>query len=272
MSSPRLPVQQAVERALRCLGEGRFSEAEGLLRPHLAAYARNPSFLQLLGIACNRLGKYEEAMKLCGEAAALAPDDMEAAYNYATTCLDAGAFDTAIAHLERVLAKRPRYFDALNNLGIACIKSGRFDRAEAVLRDAVAASPAAASGHHNLGLALEGLGRWEAALDCFGEALDRGAGHVADIHHHMGCCLEAMQRWPTAIAYFEKSLQARPQAMETRWRLAACCARNGDLAAADRNYELALKLAPGHADLLREQAEVQKAMRAGPGGSSARLN
>jgi protein O-GlcNAc transferase len=250
--------QDMLNEALRHLQSGNPASAEPLLRSLLPDNRRNAGFRQLMAIVASRLGRPDEALEHCSAAAEIEPANSEAHYNLGTLHLDARRFDEAAACFEKARSLRPGHYDTLNNLGLCHLRMRRLDAAEEVLRRATSFSPKSPGAHHNLGLVLQASGKLEAALDSFAAALSNGSSHAPDIHFHMGQCLYGLDRMPTATVYLQKSLEDRPDSLETLALAAAVSCRLGQNELALTQYERALQLAPDDPVLLNEYAHVRR--------------
>jgi Flp pilus assembly protein TadD len=141
--------------------------AVATLRRAIALDPRSTAALSTLGVAYDRLGRYEDAHESFRAAREQSPDDV---YN-------------------------------LNNLGVSYLLSGDYELAAAVLQDAVAHGSDDPAVRNNLGLALGLLGRDEDSFKSF-----RASGSVGDAYNNLGYVFFLRGDYDAAIRSYEKAL------------------------------------------------------------------
>jgi spermidine synthase len=92
---------------------------------------------------------------LAGQQRPAATEDVSVRYTRATTLLESGRFEEAVAELRVVLEATPDSVQALNNLGVALASLGRLDDAIAQFERALAIQPGFEDARRNLALARE---------------------------------------------------------------------------------------------------------------------
>ena len=92
---------------------------------------------------------------LAGPQRPAATDDVSVRYTRATTLLESGRFEEAVAELRVVLEATPDSVQALNNLGVALASLGRLDEAIAQFERALAIQPGFEDARRNLAFARE---------------------------------------------------------------------------------------------------------------------
>ena len=151
---------------------GRSKEAGTHLR---GALDLNPvdSFQKLIELLTPQ-GRYEEAMDLIAQAAALAPDSMQAAklhFLMGETARENGQPEAAAEHYMNTLEMDLHHGVALHWLATLRLEQQRYDEALELFQRLIALHPNDAATYSNMGIALSGLGRHDEALQRFDQAL-----------------------------------------------------------------------------------------------------
>ena len=164
---------------------------------------------------------------------------------------DGAYVDHAEQVFERALALDPNAFDAMNGMGLVFLTRHQFDTALDWSRRALAINPHRAATYGILVDAYLELGRYDAAIDAAQQMIDTRpdqasysrVSYLRELHGDFDGAVEAMAR----------ATQAGSGNLEnTAWThvyLGHLFFHQGDLDAADRQYERALALVPnyGHA-------------------------
>lgn len=165
-----------------CRKLGRWHEA---LRHYRAAVARAPRLVTAhynLGIALNHLGKRQEAIAHYQTALQLQPDHARAHYNLGNVFLAIGHFRSALASYQRAIQHRPDHAEAHNNLGAAHNALDETDAALAAYQQALRLRPGFAEAHRNTGLVLAKQGHTEQARQALRQALERDPDPALRLH------------------------------------------------------------------------------------------
>jgi tetratricopeptide (TPR) repeat protein len=131
----------------------------------------NPRARHGLGLALEKRGRSQAAMRQYQEALRLRPSYLEAHNSLGLALSGRGRSLEAIDHFEAALRIDPRFLEARNNLGIALDRMGRFEEAIAHYAEALRIAPNSPDVHNNLGISLARSGRREEAIAQFREAL-----------------------------------------------------------------------------------------------------
>lgn len=233
----------------------------GLAACHPGSFALR----DLLGKACNRLGRLAEAADWFREALELRPDGAETCYNLGATLQALGRMDTAIRCYRRCLDIDDGFAAAHNNMGI-CLQTvdhadedgqSRLHLAVRHYRRAIGIDPDHAIAHVNLGKALRLLGRTAEAIPLLVRATQISPG-LAEAHNVLGTALHAVGRTHEAIDCYRRAIGVRPEYSEAYNNLGVALESLGQREEAIRAYERALEIMPG-AGVPRTQKLLQQA-------------
>lgn len=207
---------QDLARADHLLDLGRHSQAEEIIRAHLAANPESAEALRLLVLAL--LGQERAA--------------------------------EALAAAEAAVREAPEEEHGFRLLSIVYARLDRPDDAVRAAREAVRAAPGMWQTHYTLGMALRTgrLPRTRDALACANEAV-RLAPHESSPHNLAGLCLDDLRMPDEARRAYEEALRLDPQSATALNNLAATTAQRGRLAAAGRLLSAGLSSDPQEAML-----------------------
>jgi tetratricopeptide (TPR) repeat protein len=104
------------------------------------------------GLASQRAGNIDDAVKAFDKAIELRPDDPDAYNNLGLAYLQKGDAEGAIPKFKRALQLRPNDSDLYGNLAVAYLQVADFDAAATHLQLGLKITPDNASLHYNLGL------------------------------------------------------------------------------------------------------------------------
>ncbi|MDB4155972.1 tetratricopeptide repeat protein [Gammaproteobacteria bacterium] len=155
-----------------------------------------------LGLAYQRIGEAEKAVKIINVALKINPAYGEAYYNLGVVLFDLENFNECIVNYEQSIALRPTHVGSYNNLGIAKKQAGRIYEAEECYRAAIEIDPNFADPYYNLGI------------------LKLEAGDML-----------------AAEEYFRKAIELRPNYSEAYLNLGIVLAEQGNLLAAKNTFE-----------------------------------
>jgi tetratricopeptide (TPR) repeat protein len=224
---------------------GKWQEA---LSHHERALLIKPDLAEAhasLGNAHRVLDRPEQATAHYRKALGIRPDYAEVHNDLAGVLHKLGQNENAILHYQQAIATKPDYGGAHYNLGNVLHELRR--HAEAILHydKALRLRPAFAEAHNNLANVLQKLGRPREAIERYQAALALKPDY-ADAHHNLGNALLALDRHEDAIAEYDKALAIDPSKAAVHNDIAAAHLVTGQLEAAYEAYEQALKWAPGN--------------------------
>ncbi|MGB8217155.1 MAG: tetratricopeptide repeat protein [Candidatus Methanoperedens sp.] len=163
-----------------------------------------------LGLAYDRIGKYEEAITELKEALRLNPDYIEVHNNLGVTYDRMGKPDEAVNELKVALNLNPNYAEAHCNLGNIYTSAGRYEEAAGELEEALKINPELAIGHNNLGNIYALQKRNEEAIQEFKEAL-RINPDYAPAHNNLGNAYAETGMLEDALREFQEALRLDPE-------------------------------------------------------------
>ncbi len=217
------------------------------LRRAVTLHPRDAQARLALGLACERLGRVEEAARHHALAATLDPALAAAPFRLGLCQQSLGRSEAAIAGYRSAIALAPDHAEALNNLALLLAGRGETDAAEALLRRALARDPGYAEALNNLAAVRLRGGHAEEAVALFEQAVALKPGD-ADARANLGAALVRAGRTEAAASALRAALAAAPQAIEPRWLLAEALIAQGDGTAGEAVLREALALQPGNAE------------------------
>jgi Flp pilus assembly protein TadD len=146
--------------------EGKFAEAETLLRRLVDRFPDNALVWFNLGNVLRDRKRPEEAIESYGKALALDPQLIDARNNLGGVLHALQRFEDAEREYRTCVETAPDYILAQCNLASVIMDLGRFHEAEALCREIVGLAPNMAEAHTLLGAALGHLGRQLEAFAC----------------------------------------------------------------------------------------------------------
>ncbi len=231
---------------------GHLAEAEKAYREILAADARNPDALHLMGVlalqvnkpavavdligqalrinpgnavyfsnlgsALRRLGRLDEAIAACQEATRLDRNLADGFNNLANALVDRQRHGEAAEALTRLIALRPQSVDQRLMLANALMKANRPDEAVTALNALLAIDRRNASALNNLGVCLRKLKRDAEAEAAYRRALEIAPDDAGMLSNY-GTLLMEMERVDDAIVLFGKAIERKPEFGEAHLNL-----------------------------------------------------
>jgi uncharacterized protein (TIGR02466 family) len=189
-------------------GQGKYEEAAVTYRQALQI---DPGVAEIhfnLGVALDNLGQAEEAVACYRKAITLSPRLAVAHFNLGFVLQQQGLFAEAVASYRKAVAIEPSFYEAYGNLGTVLQKQGKLEEAVASYRKALAIHPDA-RGHFNLGTALRDQGKHAQAGDCYLKALALDPNY-ADAHNNLGEIFRDQGRMDDAIKCYQSALALNP--------------------------------------------------------------
>jgi len=268
---------------------GKLEAGVQLLREALAHAPGDADLNNNLGMALMSLGDAASAIPLFERALLARPRFPEAHFNGGNARLAEGQHAAAEKHYRAALRLRPDYVDAANNLGNLLFDVGRMDESAQLMHKVVQLAPRFAPGHVGLARALAGIGRadeavaacrralaiddaqvmtWELLglclrragdLDGAAQALARAvalAPAAAPLRDQLGLVRFTLGQVEEAVASFTEAEHLAPHQPLLATHVGMALSARGDRDGARAAFERALTVAPGHAEALRNLAEM----------------
>jgi tetratricopeptide (TPR) repeat protein len=214
---------------------GQHDQALGFIE---AALAIRPDAMALsnLGLVQTALERFDEAVRSCDRAIALAPDCAAAFNNRAAALISLRRYAEALESCDRAIALKPDYAEALSNRGFALTNLRRFAEALDSCERAIALRPDFAEALNNRGVALVDLRRHAEALRSYDRAIGLRPGY-ADAFGNRAIALAEIERFDEALRDHERAIALAPESAEAHFNLALCRLTNGDFESGWREYE-----------------------------------
>ncbi|WP_143039792.1 MULTISPECIES: glycosyltransferase family 9 protein [Bradyrhizobium] len=163
-----VPLDELLKVAAEFSEGGRFSEAERILGHILSAAPNEPMALHQKGVLLFRMGHHEAAAEMIERSIGLAPDAIVFRRNLCPILERLGRYDDALRVGYQAFDRDPYDLQTLHNLAIAHYRKLELDQSIACARRALAVDPAAPGPHFQLAEALllrgefaEGLKEYE---------------------------------------------------------------------------------------------------------------
>lgn len=201
-------------------------------------------------------GKYEEAEPLLREVLRRHPDFADVHNKLGVISHFAGRLDEAAGHLERAVELNPMYTEASLNLAITYNSMGEFEkskkvfsRAARIARSAPASIDPFAAGklaneHYKIGNVYLDFGMYDDAIKEYRKAVGLFGG-LADVHTKLGVALRGKGLYKGAVSHFKRAKKINPNYGPARVQLGLTHYMAGDPASALKEWEDALKDMPG---------------------------
>jgi tetratricopeptide (TPR) repeat protein len=129
-------VQEAYEKGLALLQQGKSAEALTLIDAAIAAGARDPSIYNLKGFAASDLGRYAEAEESFRVVIRLSPNAAMGYDNLGVLLSKLNRYQDAAANFRQAYEREPQNFTALLGLGTSLAALHRYDEAANYLEKA----------------------------------------------------------------------------------------------------------------------------------------
>ncbi len=214
MNEPNIPLW--LEQGVRLHQANRLAEAKQFYGKVLAADARNPDALNLMGLIAAHTGRHDEALTLFDRAVAAAPYFVEAHFNKGIALTSLGRNLEAIHAFTHTLQLDPTHAGASLNLGNIYHQTGRIEDAIGAFRAAIRNAPNDWRGLYNLG-------------SCLLETLTQAHGDERRIP-----CEEA-------VAALMRARDLQPDSADVLFALGRSLAMRGDYASATDAVRLSLQ-------------------------------
>ena len=210
-----------------------------------------------------------ERYEACARTAAMSPHpDAAILLAVASSCLEVGRLDDALASLDRARQVAPDWEAVSFELGKAWLRADDTARAAAAFAEATRLMPSFAAAHANLGAALGELERPDEAIVALDAALSLDPESYS-AHNSRGACLRDLGRLEEAAASFRRVIELRPAFPFGYYNLGQVLFLRGVFDEARQAYEEGLRNDPARTPWqLARLALVCAAMDDGPSAAS----
>ena len=242
--SLRQPSQGEIQSLINLFNAGRLAEAEAFAKKLLGECQRIFILYNVLGVALEGQGKFEEAASTYRQALQLEPRVAEIHFNLGVVLGRLGQDEAAIASYRQAISLKPDLTVAYFNLGTCLQEQGRLEEAIANFRKAIAQQPGFYEAYGNLGTVLKKQGKLEEAIACFHKAIAIHADPLG--HFNLATALRDEGKHEEASQEYLKALALNPNYPDAHNNLGEIFRDRGNMDDAIKCYQNALSIDPDH--------------------------
>jgi len=235
----KLPINNALAKAVTLVSEKNWQEVVDLLRPIVAAEPKLADGWSILGNAYLGLRRQREALDAFRRALALKPDNNFLMLNILTTMTILGEYEAAATETEHFLKIFPRDAALLEKMGNIRFLQNRPDEALIYLRQAYTIDPAASQSFNLAGEALIMKKDYTAAEEILRRGLQEN-GRARNTHYLLAQVQESLGRTDQALELYRQELEIDPGKYEAAVNLANYYKQAGRMDEAARYYRMAI--------------------------------
>ena len=253
---------EAMTRALSLMRKERPQEAVPILERAMAANPRSSYLHRNLGKAYRKLGRLEDAIAEFEESLKLDPDNFGTLTDFGSALFEASHIDRAEGHFKAALEINEHVAVAYFNLGL--IEQGRDHPAEAVrlYERALEEDPNLLRALVNLGTLYEAAGRAAEAVPLYLRVTELDPSNEKAFFS-AALVLFQSESYEEALDVLDRAQRAHPRSAKPALYKARVHEKRGDLAAAERELRLALRLDPGSEEARRHLQAIERRRRGG---------
>jgi tetratricopeptide (TPR) repeat protein len=212
-------VSALLRTAQGALDRNDFAAAADALKQVVAAQPTHTAAWFNLAYAYTRLDKHEEAVASYRKTLELDPNLFEARLNLGILLMQLNKPQDALEHLEKAATLKPDHPRAHLYYGRALAFAGQSERAEKQYQTVLQLDPKLAVAYYDLGQLYLQQKRDQEALAAFQKAYESDPA-LSQAQLGMALAAGGLKDPLNAAAHFEQYLAARPDDLETRFRLA----------------------------------------------------
>ncbi len=169
----------------------------------------NPLSNYHLGLAIEKQGKIEEAIRYYTEAVRIKPDFLRVRNSLGNAFVKLEKYEDAIIHYTYALTLKKNYADGHFNLGFAFMHLGKTEDAVRQYKRAIEIDKDHADAHYNLGLIMSRQQHYRRAVAHFIEVIRINPAD-AEALNNLGNLFLRMGKTNEAIHYYQKAVSANP--------------------------------------------------------------
>jgi protein O-mannosyl-transferase len=222
-----------------------WKDGESLFRHAILVTKDNYNAHHALGMALDRQGRVDEAIREYRESLREKDDYAEAHNNLGVDLAQQGRLDEGMSQFLAALKSKPGYADPHNNIGTTLEKQGRFDEALAQFQAALRLRPNFPDAHYNLGVAFGRKGRSAEAASEFQRVLELKPDY-AEAHNNLGVMLDRQGQADAAARQYAEAARLKPDYASAHYNLGVALARQGRLDQAISEFQETLRLKPDY--------------------------
>ena len=237
------PSHDQINALVNLYHTGQLAKTEQACRELLQTYPQAFFIINVLGVALQEQGKFQEAVQTFNKAIEIKPDYAEAYNNRGNALCDPGQLNEALESYEKAIQLRPDYADAHSNRGNALHKLGRLEDAVESCEKAIEFKPDFAEAYGNRGNALRDLGLPQEALQSCEKAIQLKPDY-AEAYSDRGNALRDLGLPQEALQSYEQAIELKPDYAEAYSNRGNALSDLGLLKEAVQSYEKAIELKP----------------------------
>lgn len=271
-----LAIPETLAQAKELHRQGHLQQAVDFYRQILATDSGQIETAYLLGLACQGLGRLDDAIAALQHAARLGPESPEIAaqlrqalvmqhHRRSGELAATGHLAAATDCYRKIVELQPDFAEAHGNLGALLERQDKLDEAADCCLRALELKPDFAAASYNLGSVREKQGRIDDALAGYRQAC-RLAPDFVDAHLNLGPLLEKQGLLDEALNCCRHAVELAPDRSTAHNNLGGVLARQGKRDEAARCYRRAIELDPTSAEahnnlagVLRDQLQLESA-------------
>ena len=268
------------------LGACRYEQAEVNFRKAVQFNSSYIGALNNLGIALQKLGKFEDSINTLTKVVGLKPDYAQAFNNLGISLKEDGRLDLSVEAFKSAIKIRKDYAEAFNNLGITFRLKNELLASSEALKMALKIKPNFAEALRNLGRTFQEMGNLDEAIKTFKKALElnpklfqvlndlgvafhakrdldqaiasykeaiRLNSEYADAYNNMGLTFVEKENFDEALSLMEKSLKIRPNLLSAYNNIGYLFRTKGDYEEAVFYYDKAIEIDPEYSEALHNR-------------------
>jgi len=170
--TPNTVLTQHIEQLCELFQEGQIEKVIRDVGPLIKEFPNSIALLNIKGISCSHLNKFDEAIKTYKEAIQIEPENPITYFNLGVALQDSGKLNEALEYYKIALNKNPQYLDALINIGSIFQKKGIHLSAISYFEKALALNPDHVPTLIQLGIIQSRIGKLQAATNTFKKACE----------------------------------------------------------------------------------------------------
>ncbi len=257
--------QTPFAEAIQLVGADELARAETLCKQVRHLYPNDPDGLLVMAMIASKKGQADDAVKLTGEAVALAPKYADAHFNHGSALADTGKLAEAVKAYGVAGNLDPGFADAHLRRGKVLVQMGDDPTAQAAFESAIRAQGNLADAWFELGNVLGRLDRVDEAAEALRQSILANPD-FAPAYYNLGCMLERKGYTDHPRDVFEEAVRLNPRFVDAHHALAGTWLRSNDYDKAIAGYRKAIGIDPefarshaGLAGALREMGYIDEA-------------
>ena len=200
-----------------------------------------------LGVADNRLGRYQDAIESYNQTIKIKQDYADAHFNLGIAYSELGRYQDAIVAYKQAIRIKPDCAEAYINLGVAYNSLGRYQDAIEAYKQLIQIKPDYAEAYFNLGVAYGERGRGKDEIEAYKQAIRINPDYT-EAHHNLGVSYENFGRYQDAAEAYKQIIRIKPDDVEMYINLGITYYKLGHYQNAIESYKRAIKIKPDYAN------------------------